>query len=387
METKKTYILKNEYFSYLQKIFNYQYKFFIPKKNKNLLFSQIGCVFLKKKNIPFEILNLNKINLFIFFFSIFNLRVKKNYFLNYIINYIDYVKPSVIINFMDNNINFYYINNYFPKIKTICIQNGIRGFKDDIFEVLPNKKNLSCSYFYVFNEGIKYEYSKYISSKYLVKGSYRSNEVKINNKTHKNNDICIISQFQNSKNLNNYFTNYGNRKIRWLDFLKSEDFLLNTLNEMDLDKKYSYSVYLRNSLNNKNEIMYYKKKLDKYKIKFIKYDNDQKMFNYFEKTSLVINLDSTLGYECFSRGIKTIFFTVRDDIMKHKLKFFFGWPYKLKKNGKFWTMLADKKKLIKIFNEILIMNESHWSELKNKYSFLMDRDYLNHNLIKNIKDE
>ena len=33
------------------------------------------------------------------------------------------------------------------------------------------------------------------------------------------------------------------------------------------------------------------------------------------------------------------------------------------------------------------MNESHWSELKNKYSFLMDRDYLNHNLIKNIKDE
>ena len=73
--------------------------------------------------------------------------------------------------------------------------------------------------------------------------------------------------------------------------------------------------------------------------------------------------------------------------MNYKLDYFFGWPYKLKKNGKFWTMLADKKKLIKIFNEILIMNESRWSELCTKYSFLMHRDYLNHHLIQNITNE
>ena len=43
---------------------------------------------------------------------------------NYILNFIKFVNPKIIISFIDNNI-FLSIKNYFPNLKTVVIQNGL----------------------------------------------------------------------------------------------------------------------------------------------------------------------------------------------------------------------------------------------------------------------
>ena len=58
------------------------------------------------------------------------LKRKKINGVNYFLEYISIVKPKIIISFTDNSIFLYKIKNFFPDIKILTIQNGMR---DDIF--------------------------------------------------------------------------------------------------------------------------------------------------------------------------------------------------------------------------------------------------------------
>jgi surface carbohydrate biosynthesis protein len=51
---------------------------------------------------------------------------KKSFF-DYSIAYIKIFKPKFVFTFIDNNVDFYKIARYFPEIKFIAIQNGLRA--------------------------------------------------------------------------------------------------------------------------------------------------------------------------------------------------------------------------------------------------------------------
>ena len=74
--------------------------------------------------------------------------------LNYYLNLIKFVRPEIIITFNDNRLDFYKLKKYLPQILFISVQNGWRGYKDDIFEYLDKEenKNLSCDYILSFNQ-------------------------------------------------------------------------------------------------------------------------------------------------------------------------------------------------------------------------------------------
>ena len=47
--------------------------------------------------------------------------------------FIEKVNPNIIITFIDNNPEFYKLKKFFQDKKTIFIQNGIRGYDNDVF--------------------------------------------------------------------------------------------------------------------------------------------------------------------------------------------------------------------------------------------------------------
>ena len=59
----------------------------------------------------------------------------------YLISYIEYVDPKVVITIIDNDILYYVISNYFPDIKFYAIQNGTR-----LTEHICDNKNLLLKY-------------------------------------------------------------------------------------------------------------------------------------------------------------------------------------------------------------------------------------------------
>jgi surface carbohydrate biosynthesis protein len=60
---------------------------------------------------------------------------------------------------MDNYVNFYTISKKYPGVKTLFVQNGMRAYQSDVFDILTTldsetTKNLFVDYMMVFGTGI-----------------------------------------------------------------------------------------------------------------------------------------------------------------------------------------------------------------------------------------
>ena len=373
---------------YVDLLFKTKFEFKIPKKNKLILFDDIGEEYLRKINKSFYILDirLNKLNIISLFLSLFYKKCSDNMKLNYYLNLIKFFRPEIIITFNDNRLDFYKLKKYLPQILFISVQNGWRGYKDDIFEYLVKEenKNLSRDYILSFNQYVSNKLKKHIVSRYFNIGSYRSNNYSIANSQTK--DICIISQFQKYSNVDDVISIYGKKQITWANFMKSDELVFKVIDDLRFDKKYNLKVYLRNTNSfvdiEKNFFMSIFKKS---KITFIKKNNPKNMFSFLDKCKLIITLDSTLGYEMLSRGKKVIFITAREYVSNFFLGYGYGWPMKLSKNGPFWCSNLDSNYINNIINKVLKMNKNEWNEIFKTYNCI-DRDHKNKQLIHIFKN-
>ena len=110
---------------------------------------------------------------------------------------------------------------------------------------------------------------------------------------------------------------------------------------------------------------------------FLKSD-DVNSYEMVDSSKLVVGLNSTLVYESFSRGNRTIFFDIRSHLESLKtLKF--AWPVEnLEKNGPFWTTNSSFEALESILNNIKNMDNQDWEDLSKKYrDLIMPRDNKN----------
>jgi len=365
---------------YLKKILNCKLTFKVKKK-KILLFDgnkrsveNLTSIF-KKKN--FEELNIRgeKLNFYILLYTLFK-NGFKNIIKNYKIEYIKKVNPKVIITFSDTNKGFFQLKKFFPKIKFIAVQSSNRGI-----EFFDKLEKYNIDYYFTFNKFYTRSLKKKISAKYIQIGSFKSNIQKylVTNKK----DVAFISkQVPNSplgpvpkheleilKILNKFCTK-NNLKLHII--LKHD--MVNTYKSFLLKKKF-LSPY--------TNIIYSKKKYGSYKV--------------CKDFQLIVNSDSTLGYELLSMSKKVVFICYGSKESKNWYKQYkypfkinnFGYPG-LKKNikGNFWCNQLNKKFILKILNKNYKMSYQRWF-YKNKKLIekIMPRDENNSkvlNLIKNI---
>ena len=104
-----------------------------------------------------------------------------------------------------------------------------------------------------------------------------------------------------------------------------------------------------------------------YSVKTEKFDltNYWHCYNvFFDRTCLEKN--STLGYESFARGSKTVFFSLR-----HKEKYLstlkFGWPAKLPNKGFFWTDCLSENYCNRMLVRVISANNTKWNMVRKRY--------------------
>ena len=109
-------------------------------------------------------------------------------------------------------------------------------------------------------------------------------------------------------------------------------------------------------------------------------------YNTVDQSEIVVGIDSTLLYESFARGTKTIFFDIRPKNSYLAKKRHFAWPKKYKKDGPFWTSSNEPKKIHQIIKNVSLINSKDWKKIINKYKKnLMVTDDKNSFLKKIIK--
>ena len=109
-------------FRYLNILLNASYKFLPPSKNKILVFDYMSepivKKILKKEKVSFVFTRKEEINLFILFRTLIEFKFK---YFDYLITYIKYINPKLLVTSIDNNKDFYRIKKHIPELITIFL--------------------------------------------------------------------------------------------------------------------------------------------------------------------------------------------------------------------------------------------------------------------------
>ncbi len=310
----------------------------------------------------------NEINLRIFFLSVLKYNFRWTFF-KYLIFFIKEINPDFIITFIDNNPNFYKLKRIFKNSKTIFLQNGIRGYENDIFSNLDKNKinfnDFHVDEMFVWNKKTGENYNRFIKGNYEVIGSIKNNRIEINQKE-KKYKLLFLSEYRNKKSfgINPSWDTYYATEKKIIPYLYSF-----------AEKKNIKLFICSNTLNYEEENQFYNKLIKGKNWELLKRLDKDTSYKYLDESNIVVFITTAMGYEAISRGCKVAAFTTRSEttnIRSHK----FGWPYLFEKNSDdFWTNNFDKDKFDEILSNLIQESQYKYKELiKKKYDYLIPFD-------------
>ena len=270
-------------------------------------------------------------------------------FFSYVCEYVKCVNPKILVTLIDNDILFYRLKKYFPSIKTVMIQNASRTLqKEDILSNIKKLKTLSLKvdYYFCFNKKIGSIFSSFLNCKVVPIGSFRSN-FNQKKKPKKKYDFLYVSVFRYHEKV---------RKEDLIFFKNLEKYLI-------LEKKKLYILGSTSRIFEEKE--YYKKIFRKIKFNLIERSVKRKTYKILDMSKIIINIDSTVGYEALSRSNKVGFFCIRGNKYPfHSLKF--GWPNSLKNKGLFWTDKNNYMELERVLKYLSKNNDQQFIKKNRK---------------------
>lgn len=330
-----------------------------PKRKNILIYDYEGSNKLTQYFKPnsFNILCVRKeeLNFYILIKNFFLLLIKQDFKI-YIDEYINEVRPKLIITFIDNDINFYSLKSRHPGIETFMVQNGARSYYGDIFQELDklSRKDLDkfkLDTFLTFGKKIGEHYKNYIFIENVISGgSILNNSIKINSAKTVKDRILYISQWVNSQKM---FDQGCEKQI------------ILFLNSYCKKKNKKFNILLRSK---KDQLEYRLKEINFYKkvlqinVDFLERDTSMNSYNICDSSELVVGVDSTLCYESLARKKKTAIFSIRGNatgIMGYN----FCWPGNFSDVGPFWCNIYDEKILTNILDNLIEMSELDWQNL------------------------
>lgn len=376
---------------YINILINAKFKFKKPKVSEILIYDSLIKFtddlhfYLDKKNCANIYLRGEEINVPVLLRTFFSLKFFE-FKRNYIINYIKFVSPKIVITSTDNDMVFYTLKeNFKDQIIFLAMQNGLRGNYDNFEEFKNFKKNskysLSTDYFLTISDPISKKYKKFIKSKFISIGLFRNNLVKKTKIRYKRR-ILFLSSFTNAIYAGKF---YLNSKMQYADgnlFFEADKIAINFLIKFSENYNFDFQICLRGGYNFAEQKKLIKKIFNNNKnLKFLCPKKKYQNYRELDRSGYIISVDSAFGYEALARNCKAGFFSIKGNFLNLK-ELNFGWPLKLSK-GKFWTNENKIKNYYKLMNNITKNKYDVENSLKEKIMFY---DPGNSIFIKILKD-
>ena len=306
--------------------------------------------------------------------------------------YIRKVNPKVVINYLDNNVEFWSLSVRNSSIKTLFIQNGIRGYYDDVFYKLDNKElnqGYKVDYMLVFGQCIGTKYAKYISGSVVPIGSFKNNYIPIIKKK-QSGTISFVSQYRNIARIERNGICYT-----FNEFFQSDNIIVPFLVDYAKEKGLSFKIipsqsYSEGSNDLENEKNYYNEIVGA-ECDFIERKRIEDSYESIDATEIVVATDTSMGLEAIARGTKTAIFSIRSsnlELADHS-DLNYGWPGNYQDNGVFWTNLPDRRIFRRILDHLLDVSHEQWSAEVIEQGFwdLMQIDSGNSKFLEIIENE
>lgn len=305
-------------------------------------------------------------------------------FNDYLLEYIKCSGSSVIVSYIDNNLFYYKIKNFFPNIKIILIQNGMRT--SYFFEKLGKIKNAKVDYLLTFSNGYKKNFEKSVNAKIIPIGSIRNNQINISNIKKKILSFISSGPLESMTNKVNIFqdkkinaeTYYRvERKLIPLihNFCKEHDLKLNIICRSKNNKSYEYEKrFYEDILKDKDFIL-------------SKTFNVEDTYKLSDSSIITAGVYSAFVLETVARGNKTAIFNARSKEINEESVNLFWQSKNTLARGSFWTDVVDENEVKRILKFCLQSTDEEWIAASKKIiPELIEYDFENLTLRKLINE-
>lgn len=359
--------------------FKYRYSFRIPRRS-NLVIYPDG----KSAELLLNYVNRRETQVLAPFGDTINVPVllrmllaRKSSRFFYLLNYLKFIKPSLVITTADNDLNFYRIKSYFPDITTIAIQNGVRGNlsthpNQGFFELLKLHSlshHLSADFVCTFGSAVQDEYRKYISANFISCGSLRNNffvDTTIDERPNRLAYVSGISDYPSDPDrIFLYFQDIG---ITFKEFYEAEGIVCALLADYCVAHNLEFVICGKRSSTNMEETAFYKDAL-KHSMPYISpRDEIFDSYTFLSTARYIVTLDSTIAYEFLCRNKRTAFFSARFNRLEPKslpelAGFQFGYPLSIPKSGQFWSSVLSMDEIERVLENLKELSDNEWEQV------------------------
>jgi surface carbohydrate biosynthesis protein len=306
---------------------------------------------------------------------------KKSFF-DYTVAYLKIFKPRFVFTFIDNNVDFYKIASLFPEIKFIAIQNGLRanyanqsggGFFDVLKREALNSE-LSAHAICVFGKSSGDLFKRFIRTEPIIIGSLKNNLIGDDVLSTKKFDIVLISQHSPFEIPNSETSFYfGDQPFTAAEFYFIEQRVVRFLAERAIRTNQSFAVLGKRTDSSPFEREFFASAAKPNPVQFFARTSESSTYEFCQSASLIVSVDSAVGYEFLARGKKVVFLSGRINAISPELSSKihdtdFGFPLELGASGPFWTNTANESEFEQIIESVQTMSDEQWATAISPYN-------------------
>jgi surface carbohydrate biosynthesis protein len=113
------------------------------------------------------------------------------------------------------------------------------------------------------------------------------------------------------------------------------------------------------------EYNYFAEHLQGLSWQYLPSSNQASSYEAIRQSDVIVNVDSTLGYELFSRGLRVAFVAARMHAAGHPeiVEQRFGYPLLKESSGPFWTSEASDSEIRRVITTAISVNEEQWLKM------------------------
>lgn len=329
-----------------------------PKQSEVLIYDACNSNILLEYLRPWhpEVLHVRgeQIYMGVFFSSLFRGGIRSDAYTDC---FIEKVCPRLIITFIDNSSGFHSISVRHQGVKTLFIQNGMRG--EEIFERLAGRKSdegsLKVDYMMTFGSCVGAEYAKYIQGCVVPMGSILNNSAP-EVSARQQGTIVFVSQWIKTGLYAKDAFYTQEESIEQVDFPVVQCLVNYARGEnkrlMIIPRSSKYD-------NLRVEEEAYFQKLAGCELEFLEPGEPYSSYQALDMADVVVTIDSTLGYESLARGRKTAIFSTRSALLRVP-GWAYGWPGDFPDEGPFWTNNPDPDSYVRILDYLFEVDDVQW---------------------------
>lgn len=275
--------------------------------------------------------------------------------------------PKVVMTFIDNDPGFYAISRRLPSVKTLFVQNGMRGGVTDLFAWLERSPKYHVDYMLVFNAAFGRAYQQHVSGEACIIGSFKNNAVE-KTPTGVDDAVLFLSQYRDRPVADSPFlVGPDGSTVQWDQFYEAERCALKFMGKWCAENQRMLRVAgcMRDGQGGERE--FYASLLQGYSWEFVPRADAYGSYRLVDSAQIVVFIDSALGFESIGRGKKTAGFSCRGTILNDE-SLNFGWPALLPPNGPFWTNELDEKQFRRVMDYLVTVSDAEWEQTRQRHA-------------------